>query len=199
MPMTRWMIAALLCSAASATSAVNIIQNPDFDQADADWQSIAYQFGTQPLWTNTPSPGEARTGCAGASCLAGFGQGAYLRQWLPTVKGETYDLNFWVRSFSGVGEYAVYWDGVRIDDQVVVNGLMRQQSYSSLAVTSSMTPLEIHGRNDASFIYFDNFMVQQASGQNGQVGSVPEPMGWLMLAAGLGVLAYAMPRRLAKR
>ena len=190
----NWIFAALLCTFASAAGAVNIIQNPGFDEADTGWINSFYQFGTQPVWSNITAPGEARTGCIGAFCLEGFGNGAYLRQWLPTVQGETYDLSFWVRSFSGVGEYSLYWDGVRIDDQVVVNGLMRQQSYPGLAVTSTQTPLEIHGRNDANYIYFDNFVAQPTGSFNNPVGNVPEPMGWLMLAAGLGVLAYTVRR-----
>lgn len=192
----RSLLAAALSSVALSAGAVNLVQNPAFDDGGFGWQSNSFQFGTVGAVYKS-GPGEARSGCVGAACLTTFGAGSFLRQWLPTVVGETYDLSFLARSYSGVGEYAVFWDGVLIDDRVVANGAMVSESYASLAVSSANTVLEIHGRNDPDYIYFDNFVVQQSVLPNSPnvVGNVPEPMSWLMLLAGIGLLTWSLRRR----
>ncbi|MEO7496846.1 MAG: PEP-CTERM sorting domain-containing protein [Massilia sp.] len=196
MTIARGLLAIALSSLAIGAGAVNLLQNPAFDDGGAGWQSNSFQFGVMGAVYKSGA-GEARTGCVGAPCLGSFGSGSYLRQWLPTVIGETYDLSFLARSYTGVGEYTVFWDGVMIDDRVVANGAMVAESYASLAVSSINTVLEIHGRNDPDYIYFDNFVVQQSVLPNSpnMVGNVPEPMSWLMLVAGIVLLTYSLRRR----
>jgi hypothetical protein len=192
----RLWLAAALCIGAWPASAINIVDNPGFEAAGTSWQSLRFSFAIDPTWAHS-GPGEARSGCNGAWCLSDYGQGSYLRQVLPTVAGEQYDIGFWVRSYTGVGEYAVYWDGARIDDKVIANGPMPNETYNNLTASTVSTTLEIHGRNDAAWISFDDITVMPGAttAGSGTVGLVPEPLPFAMLAAGLALVGYTLRRR----
>ena len=193
----RPILAAVLCTVAAHAGAVNIVVNPNFESGAAGWNAKNFAFISDPTWARL-NPGAAQTSCIGLLCVSDFGQGAYIRQTLVTTPGEHYDLSFWVRSYSGVGQYTVFWDGAKIDDRIVTNGPMLNEFYASLAASSSATILEIHGRNDASLISFDEVSVVQTvvpPASSGTVGMVPEPLTWAMLAAGLGVIGLTMRRR----
>jgi hypothetical protein len=188
-----------LCFGAWPAAATNIIDNGSFEAGALDWESFGFSFALDQNWSHI-GPGQARTGCAGARCLSDLGKGAFLRQVLPTVAGEQYDLGFWARSYSGKAEYAVYWDGVRIDDRIIANGPMVYEAYNNLTAGGAATTLEIHGRNDASVISFDDISVMRSvmplatSPSGGTVGMVPEPFSFMMMAAGLALVGYTLRR-----
>jgi hypothetical protein len=193
--------AAALCiaglGASGVTQAVNIIQNPGFELTYANWQTSGFQIFADPLWAHS-GPGMARSACVGPACLSESGKGAYIRQLLPTVAGEFYDVSFWVRSYNGAGEFSVFWDGAKIDDQIEPNGPMLMHSYASLTASSNGTMLEIHGRNDTAYISFDDFLVVQAlapPGTTGPVGAVPEPLTYAMLLAGFAIVGVSLRRQ----
>jgi hypothetical protein len=192
-------LVAALCAGAWPAAATNIIDNGSFEAGAAEWDSFGFSFALDENWSHD-GPGQARTGCVGARCLSEPGKGAFLRQVVPTVAGEQYDLGFWVRSYSGKAEYAVYWDGFRIDDKVIANGPMLHEAYNSLTAGGAATTLEIHGRNDASVISFDDISVMRAvlpaatTKEGGTVGMVPEPLSFMMMAAGLALVVYTLRR-----
>jgi hypothetical protein len=193
------LLAALCVGAAPASaSAADIIDNGSFEAGAAERESLGFSIGFDD-WSHT-GRGMARTGCAGARCLSDEGKGAFLRQVVPTVAGESYDLGFWVRSHDGKGEYAVYWDGFRIADKIIANGPMLYEAYNNLTAGSAATTLEIHGRNDASVISFDDISLVRpvlpaaATKPGSTVGMVPEPFSFMMMAAGLALVGVALRR-----
>lgn len=188
MNIARIVFAALLCAIPcwSNAAAVNLVLNPGLELAAADWHTRGMVIEENAIWAHT-GLWAARTNCVGAGCLSTFGFGSFLGQTLATTQGQYYDLSFWVRSTSSVAEFSVFWDGVMIADHLNPSGPMLNYTYSGLAATGSATSFEIHGRGDGYVIAFDDISVQ--------AGMVPEPLGYAMLFAGLGVLAIALRRR----
>jgi hypothetical protein len=187
MNIARIVFAAWLCAAPCWAQGVNIVQNQGLELGTLDWHISNIIIGRNATWAHT-GLGAARSSCAGVACIDALGQGSFISQVLPTTYGEQYELSFWVRNTSSVGEFSVFWDGVMIADQLSPTGPMLNYSYRGLAASGSAALLEIHGRADGAVISFDDIVVQQA-------GMVPEPLSYVMLFAGLGVLALAMRRR----
>lgn len=198
------LITLALCAVAWSAAAINIVQNPGFEQGDAYWNQELFDIADNPLWAHT-GPGMARSGCTGIWCVDSLMQGAYISQLLPTTAGTRYDLSFWVRSFAGDSQFTVYWDGVLIDDSVAQNGPMLQENYSGLYASANATLLEVHGRNYAYYVSFDDFSVVSATpggspttpavGLPGPIAAIPEPAGYLMLLTGLAAMGCVLRRR----
>jgi hypothetical protein len=195
--------AATLCLLALPAPATNIVRNPGFEQGTAFWNSAFFIIGNDPLWAHT-GPGMVRTNCTGLHCVDSLMQGAYISQLLPTVAGTEYDLSFWIRSFMGKGHYAVYWDGVLVDDILLApNGAMSEATFSGLYASANATLLEIHGRNDLHSISFDDFQVVTAKLADGplaipageQGNGVPEPATYALVLTGLALAAWFRGRR----
>lgn len=194
--------AAALCLLAMPAAATNIVRNPGFEQGTAFWDSAFFIVGDNPLWAHT-GPGMARTTCTGPHCVDSLMQGAFISQLLPTVAGSEYDLSFWIRSFKGKGYYAVYWDGVLVDDiELAPNGAMSQATFSGLYASANATLLEVHGRNDLHSISFDDFQVVTAKLADGPpavptlepTSEVPEPATFALVLAGLALAAWFQRR-----
>ncbi len=194
--------AATLCLLAMSAPAANIVRNPGFEQGTAFWDSAFFIVGNDPLWAHT-GPGMARTNCTGLHCVDSLMQGAFISQQLPTVAGSEYDLSFWIRSFKGSGYYAVYWDGVLVDDiWLTPNGAMSQATFPGLYASANATLLEVHGRNDLHAISFDDFQVVTARLAEGplampapaQTAQVPEPATFALVLAGLALAAWFQRR-----
>lgn len=203
----RILLAAMaLCAVAWSATAINIVRNPGFEQGSADWKVRYFTIENNALWAHT-EPGVARSGCAGAWCVDALMTGSYISQLLPTVAGTGYDLSFWMRSFIGAGEYSVFWDGVLLDSGAAANGAMIQENYKGLHASANATLLEIHGRNDAYYISFDDFQVVQAPAPaapgpgpaatlpSAPVAALPEPASHMLMFGGLALMGYMLRRR----
>ena len=194
--------AAVLCLMALPATAINIVRNPGFEQGTAYWDSAFFIVGNDPLWAHT-DPGMARTNCAGLHCVDSLMLGAYISQLLPTVAGNEYELSFWIRSFKGKGHYSVFWDGVLLDDILLAaNGPMSQARFTGLYASANATLLEIHGRNDAHSISFDDFNVVMAKPADlpatvpppEQLTHIPEPATFALVLAGLALAGLSRRR-----
>ena len=180
-------------SASGSASAINIVQNPGFEEGSLHWRTRFFATEKNLQYVHTGAHGISLTGCTSlTSCLDTPGSGARFGQLLDTREGGTYDLSFWVRSASAQSAYSVFWDGVMIARAEQPNGPMIQYSFTGLPVSGEFTMLEVHGYNDkVKRLTFDDFSVVRT------VSPVPEPGSVLMLLGGLGVVAGALRRRRA--
>lgn len=188
--------ALLLCGDAAA--ATNIVQNPGFEQGDANWEAENFSLGPSPLWAHT-DPGMARlTYCSGAGCLDTLNGGAYIGQLLSTTAGQSYDLGFWVRSFTGGSRFSVFWDGALLEETGTPNGPMLQYRFSGLVASANATLLQLHGYNSLDqHMSFDDFSVVQVGGaalQPPPALAVAEPGAYALLLAGMVALVFVRRR-----
>jgi hypothetical protein len=205
----RLIFAGLLCACAGPVAATNIVLNPGFEQGTADWDYQHFALGPSPLWAHT-DPGMARlTYCSSESCLGTLNTGAYIGQLLATTPGQSYDLSFWVRSFTGESRLSVFWDGVLLTETGTPNGPMLQYSFSGLVASANATLLQLHGYNNLDErMSFDDFSVVQSAGASvpmapaapesaapQAVQSVSEPGAYGLLLAALGALVIAKRRK----
>lgn len=202
---TRFIIPALLslCAAQAQAAAENIVVNPGFEQATVGWDYEHFALGYSPLWAHS-DPGMARlTYCNHANCLDTLNVGAFVGQLLPTTAGQSYDLSFCVRSFTGDSIFSVFWDGTMITKTGTPNGPMLKYTFSGLVASANANLLELHGYNSLNKgMSFDDFSVARASGAP-QVGmpepvqgqAVAEPAAYALLLAGLGAMVLVTRRR----
>jgi hypothetical protein len=165
--------------------AVNIVQNPGFESAYADWF-----FGSP----SSIGGAQAHSGNLFAELDGEVEQG------LVTNPGATYSLSFWVADFGG-GQMSVYWNGALVQSVLapggghIVNGaplVWEEFSYSDLLATSALTALEVSG----SFLGLDDFTVVQTS--PAPATAVPEPPSF-PCAMGLSICLVAWWRRRFRR
>jgi hypothetical protein len=193
--------AALWCSMLPAT-AVNIVQNPGFEQGAATWQhSEHFVFTSDGLWAHSDPFSARLTYCAVASCIDTLFHGAYISQLLNTRIGDSYDLSFFVRSFSGESSLSVFWDGTLLSLTGTPNGPMRKYTFSGLVSSANATLLEIHGANRSGEpMSFDDFSVMQIGGAAPPPTTTPsqaitEPGAYALLLAALGAMVIVKRRR----
>jgi hypothetical protein len=198
-------IAALLCMPARA---INIVQNPGFELGTTSWDYEHFALGPSPLWAHT-DPGMARLSyCNYGGCLDTLNQGAFIGQLLATTPGESYDLSFWVRSFTGESRFSVFWDGTLIESKGTPNGPMLKYSFNGLAASANATLLQLHGYNSLNqHMSFDDFSVTTVSAPPGPLVPAPqiatpapeqavsEPAAMALLLVALGSLVLATRRR----
>jgi hypothetical protein len=126
------------------------------------------------------------TGCIGSGCVSTLNAGAFYDVSLATTPGQAYDVSFAVVSNGPpISEFTVFFNGSLVDD--VLNPALTTFTISDLVATGTSTDLQIHGRQDPSFITFANLSVTTA------VAAVPEPSTWAMMIlgfCGLGFMAY---------
>jgi hypothetical protein len=174
---------------AAVCSGSNIIQNPGFESGTTGWTLINFAVGNGFAHSGTQS---ASTGCGNSSCVSTQGSGAYIQQTLSTTAGQSYDLSFWETEDGGsTSEMTVFWNGSLVADVLNPNNngnaAWVQFTYSALLATSSSTVLEVHGRQDPAFMYFDDFFADVSG-----ASSVPEPGTFEI--AGLGALLVVLGR-----
>ncbi|MGZ8289562.1 MAG: hypothetical protein ACXW3B_04445 [Telluria sp.] len=196
-------VLALLACCALPAAATNIVQNPGFEDGASHWTASSFLIDDYPMWAHT-GPGMAMTACVGVRCVDSLMSGAYISQLLPTEAGAQYDLSFWIRSYLGLGEYSVFWDGAMVDDIIhAPNGPMMQARFTGLYASANATLLEVHGRNDPNLIAFDDFSVVRSatpvylppSASPQQDTAISEPETFLLVLGGLCVLASVAHRR----
>jgi hypothetical protein len=195
----RFVLSAALLLCGDAAAATNIVQNPGFEQGDANWEAEDFSLGPSPLWAHT-DPGMARlTYCSGAACLTTLNSGADIGQLLATAAGDSYDLSFWVRSFTGESRFSVFWDGALLEETGTPNGPMLQYRFSGLVASANATLLQLHGYNSLDqHMSFDDFSVVPVSGAAVQPApemAVAEPGAYALLLAGMVALVFVRRRR----
>jgi hypothetical protein len=167
------------CTPKVFAGAVNIVQNPGFEEGYTDWY-----FGN-PI--SSLGVGNAHSGNSFVQLFSEVEQG------LVTNPGATYSLNFWAANFGG-GQMSIYWNGDLVQSVSDPGGchvanctplVWNEFSYSDLLATSSLTPLELTG----SFVGLDDFTVIQTS--PAPATSVPEPRSLVALALGLSICLVA--------
>ena len=195
----RLIVAAIVCACAGSAAATNIVQNPGFEQGTTGWDYQHFVLRPSALWAHT-DPGMARlTYCSGPSCLDTLNAGAYIGQLLATTPGQSYELSFWVRSFTGESRLSVFWDGALLAETGTPNGPMLQYNFSGLVASANATLLQLHGYNSLDqHMSFDDFSVVQTVAAPEPSApaalAVAEPGAIALLLAALGALAWVRRR-----
>ncbi len=194
----KFIILAVLCVCSGDAAAINLVQNPGFEQGVAGWHYDRFAIGPNPLWAHS-APGMARlTLCATESCLDTTNHGAFLSQQLATTAGQAYELSFWVRSFTGASRLSVFWDGGLLSETGTPDGPMLQYSFSGLVASANATMLEVHGYNSLNeHMSFDDFSVVPSirSLAPAPALEVAEPGAFALLLAAVGALVHTRRRK----
>jgi len=172
-------LALSLCSG-SVLAQANIVVNGSFESGLASWSASNFLLQGFDFGIDSAAHSGSNAFFGGAIENLGF-----LSQSLATNAGSTYDVNFWLAS-----------DGFLPNQlRVVVNGqtiLSRDdillQPYAAYHTTfvanGTVSQLQFGFRNDSGLLHLDDV----------SVAAIPEPEISLMMALGLGALAFARGR-----
>jgi hypothetical protein len=152
----------------------NLVTNSSFEQGFAGWAFSADFFASDSVSHTGLS--SAQTSCSGPPCIAP--NGAYVGQTIATTAGASYDLSFWVAEDGGPqAALSVFWNGRQIavvPDPAPANTDFVQYTYTNLAASGDSTVFELHGRQDAATLYFDDVAVTgTGSAPGGSPGGTP--------------------------
>lgn len=138
----------------------------------------------------------ASTGCVGAQCIGSdtLSTTAYLYEDLPTVVGDTYDVDFFFASGGEPGqELLVTFGATTVED--LVNLPRQAPGYTeytqAVVATSTTSRLEFQGRQDPSWNALDDISVTDISSV-----ATPEPTTAL---TGLGACLFGLAALRRKR
>lgn len=193
------LVLTLASSGALATplSTTNLVDNGSFEAGFSGWTHSADFFASNDYAHSGAY--SAQTGCGGSECVIDNDSGAFIAQTLDTAAGASYRLAFWVLENGGPpAALSVFWDGALVAivrDPAPLGSDFVEYSFDNLLATGAATGFELHGRQDAASIYFDDVSVVQTGGTGPE--PVPEPGSLPLL--GLGVAGWAMVRRRAGR
>ena len=172
-------LALSLCSG-SVLAQANIVVNGSFESGLAAWSTS--NFLLQGFDFGIDSAAHSGSNAFFGGAIEGLG---FLSQSLATTAGNTYDIDFWLAS-----------DGFLPNQlRVVVNGqtlLSRDdillQPYAAYHTTfvanGAVSQLQFGFRNDSGVLHLDDVAV----------AAIPEPEISLMMAIGLGAVAFARRR-----
>lgn len=194
------MLTVALGVCAASPSMAGLVHNGGFEDGASGWATTMNVY--QPAGDTHSGTFSASTGCQGHECVSTLGVGAFIGQTLTTTAGGVYDLSFWGgETGDATSELSVFWNGVQIADILnPANGTlptsshdgMAQYIFTGLSFTSARTYFEIHGRQDPSFMYFDDVSVDVQ--ENGSVTAVSEPASLVLYLAALALFALQRTR-----
>lgn len=178
-------LAALFVAGASPSSALPLI-NGGFETGNLSGWTATGQTGA------TPVSAYVHSGSYGAYFFSGT-----LSQTIATTAGASYDLSFWVKSFSGgPNSFSVAWDGDVIFSGVNTGGFGFTEYDTTVLATSASTVLTFGFYSGVSTWALDDVEVVQIASV-----AVPEPATAGLLLPGLlalGLLAPFVSRRAQK-
>jgi len=156
-----------------------------------------FETGDLTGWTTLPASSGSDFGVNGSYPHSGakdafFAATGYyddsIMQTLPTVPGQSYQIDFWLAHTNPYNhaDFTANWDGSTILS-LVDAGYFTYTKYSfTLPATDTSTTLKFSGREIVSFVYLDDVSVQP----------VPEPSTLVLLSAGLfSFLAFVWRKR----
>lgn len=189
-------ISLLVGAVAAPSAAANIVADPSFELNNGSWTAVFMTIGSFGADNAHSGTSAAIGGCIGHDCVATQGSGAFIAQPLTTNGGQFYDLSFWVAESGGpISEMTVFWNGSLIaailnpaSDTIPPGSNLIDFTFNGLLATGSSTVLEVHGRQDPSTIFFDDFSVTPSA-------AAPEPMSLALVGLGFAGLGFA--RRMA--
>lgn len=184
--MKKCSLVLILLGASVGAQASNIVLNPGFESGTfSNWT----QFGNTSFTTVDGT--NVHTGAFAANfgpTIATGGLGG-ITQFLPTVTGTQYVLDFWLENGSGgagggtPNEWKVQWNGATIIDSVNAPAFGYTHMSFSETATGTTTQLSFLFQQDPSFFHLDDV----------NVDVVPEPATMAMFGSGL--LALGLWRR----
>ncbi|MYM40822.1 DUF642 domain-containing protein [Duganella qianjiadongensis] len=181
--------AVLLCCIATAQAAPSI-SNGGFETGDFTGWVLTGDTSVNLVASDMPYEGNY------GAILGQNGSAAALSQTLNTETGHSYQLTFWLANLGASVNNAATISSVEVLTDQHSIWLFQDKTasgYTAYSVqftaTQNSTLLEFQLRHDESFWLFDNVSISEI------VPTVPEPASWLMLGAGLGLLAYQRQRR----
>jgi hypothetical protein len=185
------LVSAAVILSAALPAATNLVVNPGFETGDFTGWTVS--GNPQFLNVNQESP---HTGSFGVFAGPQF-ELASITQAIPTIAGQTYQLDYWLTNLSGLptNAFQASWNGQ------VVSSLTNAStfgytlfSFPSLTATSASTTLQFDFRHDPFFWGFDDVSVQLVSTPGGPTSGVPDS-GSTVALLGLALSALAFFRR----
>lgn len=170
---------------AAPVAAANLIRNGGFETGDfAHWELSGSRSFTG-VSSFAPHDGVF------AAFMGPFGAEGSLAQTVATEAGATYEISFWLRNeVGGTNFFQASFDGapLLLDLQAEAAFPFRRYSFVRMAGGDAAT-LRFTYRNDPSYWHLDGVSVTRLN------AAIPEPAGWAMMIAGVGLVGAAYRRR----